>query len=199
MQIRRLLALTTAIAAGIACGDTSPPEAPAAPGDAEVAPLSGTYRVSGTTVDKATGAKREVAGTIIVKAEGDAYTTTFSLNTTLREGAEPQKAELIGHGEGTVAGRALTGTAETQLIVALVPGVDAAFGMLPRAATSRILNRSEATIDPDGSARIEIESEPAPGEEYSPTHTTLRGERIADVGVAGAADAAAAGIGGEEE
>jgi hypothetical protein len=183
-----LLGLTALL--GIACGDTTPPETPGAPGaEAQAAPLSGTYRVSGTTVDKATGAKRAVAGTIVVDAKGDAYTTTFSLNTTLREGAEPQKAELIGHGEGKVDGRALTGTAETQLIVALVPGVDAGFGMLPRAATSRILNRSRATIEPDGSVMIEIESDPAPGEHYTPTHTTLRGGRIADIGGAGPGDA----------
>jgi hypothetical protein len=196
MQIR-LLGLTALL--GIACGDATPPETPADAG-AQAAPLSGTYRVAGTTVDKATGTKRDVSGTIVVKAEADAYTTTFSLNTTLREGGEPQKAELIGHGQGTVAGRALTGTAETQLIVALVPGVDAAFGMLPRAATSRILNRSEATIEPDGSVQIEIESAPAPGEEYSPTHTTLRGERIADVGIAGEGGGApATGVGGDAE
>jgi hypothetical protein len=180
----RLLAPAAAFL--FACGDATRTEAPADAG-AQALPLSGTYRVSGTTVDKATGAKREVSGTIVVEAEGDTYTTTFSLNTTLREGSEPQKAELIGHGEGTVDGRTLAGSAETQLIVALVPGVDAGFGLMPRAATSRILNRSEATIAEDGSVEVEIESEPAPGEDYSPTHTTLRGERIADVGIAGGA------------
>jgi hypothetical protein len=194
MKIRLLVPFA---ALGIACGDTPPQDAPAAPGaGAQAVPLSGTYRVAGTTVDKATGAKRDVAGTIVVKAEGSSYTTTFSLNTTLREGGEPQKAELIGHGEGTVAGRALAGTAETQLIVALVPGVDAGFGMLPRAATRRILNRSEATIEPTGRVVIEIESDPAPGEDYSPTHTTLRGERLADLGIAGEGDAAE-GVGGD--
>jgi hypothetical protein len=193
MHVRHLLGLTAAV--GIACGDASQTAAPDA--SAQAAPVSGTYRVTGTTVDKATGSKRAVAGTIVVKAEGDAYTTTFSLNTSLHTGGEPQKAELIGHGEGQIDGRALTGSAETQLIVALVPGVDAAFGMLPRAATSRILNRSEATIDPDGSVRIEIESDPAPGEDYAPTRTTLRGQRIADIGIAGGEGEA--GIGGDAE
>ena len=139
--------------------------------------------MSGTTVDKSTGSERGVSGTIIVKAEGSTYTSTFSLNTTLHGSGEPQKAELIGHGEGRVEGRELIGTAETQLIVALVPGVDAGFGMLPRMATARIVNSSEASITPDGNVRIEIESNPAPGEDYSPTRTTLRGKRIAAVGI----------------
>jgi hypothetical protein len=168
----------------VACGDAPPgQETTDVAADQPAVPLSGTYRVSGTTVDKATGSERGVSGTIVVKAEGSSYTTTFSLNTTLHGSGEPQKAELIGQGEGTVEGRALMGTAETQLIVALVPGVDAGFGMLPRVATARIVNSSEASITPDGNVRIEIESHPAPGEEYSPTRTTLRGKRIAAVGI----------------
>lgn len=183
MSLRSLL-LTTAPALLLACGEgpstgTTPDVASAPP----ALPIEGTYRVSGTTVDKATGSQRGVSGTIIVKTDGDAYTTTFSLNTTLHGTGEPQKAELIGHGEGTIDGRALSGTAETQLIVALVPGVDAGFGMLPRMATSRIVNRSSADVDPDGSVRIEIESDPAPGEDYAPSRTTLRGKRIAAVGI----------------
>jgi hypothetical protein len=168
----------------VACGD--PPatqELPDVAAMRDAVPISGTYRVSGTTVDEHTGSERGVSGTIVVKAEGDTYTTTFSLNTTLLGSGEPQKAELIGHGEGTVTGRDLTGTAETQLIVALVPGVDAGFGMLPRVATARILNRANASIDTGGGVRIEIESEPAPGETYAPTRTTLRGRRIAAVGL----------------
>ena len=120
-----------------------------------------------------------------MKAEGDRYTSTFSLNTTLHGSGEPQKAELIGQGEGRVDGRSLLGTAETQMIVALVPGVDAGFGMLPRVATARMVNKSEADIGADGSVHIEIESDPAPGEDYSPTRTVLRGQRVAAVGLGG--------------
>lgn len=184
MKIHLLLG-AAAVALALGCGD-----APSGSGVADVdaappsaVPLSGTYRVTGTTVDKVTGSERGVSGTIILKTEGDAYTATFSLATTLHESGERQKAELIGHGEGTVDGRVLSGSAETQLIVALVPGVDAGFGMMPRAATSRILNRSHATIDPDGGVSVEIESDPAPGERYTPTRTTLRGQRVADVGI----------------
>ncbi|MGH0029450.1 MAG: hypothetical protein ACQGVC_06650 [Myxococcota bacterium] len=180
MPARNLLGLAAVLL--VACGDAPAGDAPveAAP---PTLPLTGTYQVSGTTVDKATGAERGVSGVIVVKAEGDRYTSTFSLNTTLHGAGEPQKAELIGQGEGAIEGRTLVGTAETQLIVALVPGVDAGFGMLPRVATARILNRSYASFEDDGKVVIQIQSEPAPGEEYSPTKTTLRGRRVADVGL----------------
>ncbi len=183
MQHRTLL--LGAVALLVACGDASSPEMADVAATGPAVPLEGTYRVSGTTVDKTTGSERGVSGTIVVKTQGDAYTTTFSLNTTLHGSGEPQKAELIGQGEGVVEGRKLIGTAETQLIVALVPGMDAGFGMLPRVATSRIVNSSTAEITPDGSVRIEIESNPAPGDEYSPSRTTLRGKRISAVGLGG--------------
>lgn len=184
MQHRTLL--LGAVALLVACGDSpSSPETADVAATGPVVPLEGTYRVSGTTVDKTTGSERGVSGTIVVKTQGNSYTTTFSLNTTLHGSGEPQKAELIGQGEGAVEGRKLIGTAETQLIVALVPGMDAGFGMLPRVATSRIVNSSTAEITPDGSVRIEIESNPAPGEEYSPSRTTLRGKRISAVGLGG--------------
>lgn len=172
----------------LVCGDAPPETASVDAPPPRALPLTGTYRVSGTTVDRATGAERSVNGTIIVKAEGDAYTSTFSLNTTLHSAGEPQRAELIGHGQGAVEGRTLTGTAETQLIVALVPGVDAGFGMMPRVATARILNTSEASVDEDGQVTIEIQSNPAPGAEYSPTKTLLRGRRVADVGLGAVRD-----------
>ncbi len=183
MQHRTLL--LGAVALLVACGDASSPEIADVAATGPAVPLEGTYRVSGTTVDKTTGSERGVSGTIVVKTQGNNYTTTFSLNTTLHGSGEPQKAELIGQGEGAVEGRKLIGTAETQLIVALVPGMDAGFGMLPRVATSRIVNSSTAEITPDGSVRIEIESNPAPGEEYSPSRTTLRGKRISAVGLGG--------------
>jgi hypothetical protein len=168
----------------LACG-TDETRAPEVAAQAPPAPLSGTYRVSGTTVDKTTGAERGVSGTVIVIAEGDSYTSTFDLATTLHGSGAPQKAELVGRGDGRIEGRKLTGTAETQLIVALVPGVDAGFGLLPRMATTRIVNRSDATIENDGTVMIEIESDPAPGEDYTPTRTTLRGRRTSAVGLGG--------------
>jgi hypothetical protein len=180
-----LLALTAA--APLACGSDEPPPVSAQP-PVEPEPLSGLYQVSGTTVDKATGAERSIAGTLIVDVEGDTYTTTFDLSTTIVAQGDPRRAELIGRGEGKVVERTLEGTAQTQMIVALVPGVDPSFGMLPRHATAKILNTSSAAIAPDGSVRVKIESEAAPGSDYAPTRTTLRGRRIAAKGAAGLKD-----------
>jgi hypothetical protein len=178
-----LLALSAAVP--LACSDGEKPAAVSAQPPAEPEPLSGLYEVSGTTVDKVTGAERSIAGTLIVDVEGDTYTTTFDLSTTIVTQGDPRRAELVGKGEGKVTDRTLEGTALTQMIVALVPGVDASFGMLPRHATARIVNTSSATIAPDGAVRIKIDSEAAPGTDYSPTRTTLRGQRIAAKGVAG--------------
>ena len=176
--------LAASAALPLACGDSEEKPGVSAP-PVVPEPLGGLYEVSGTTVDKATGAERNIAGTLIVDVEGEAYTTTFDLATNIVIQGDSRRAELIGKGEGTVADRTLDGTAQTQLIVALVPGVDASFGMLPRHATARIVNRSHAVISPDGSVRIEIESEAAPGSDYAPTHTQLRGKRIAAKGVEG--------------
>ena len=176
--------LAASAALPLACGEAeeAPPVSAAPPVAPE--PLSGLYEVSGVTVDKATGAERGVAGTVIVDVEGGTYTTTFNLATNLpiRSGAA-QRAELVGQGSGRVADRTLEGTAETQLIVALVPGVDPGFGLLPRHATAQIVNRSKAEIAPDGAVEIDIDSEAAPGTDYAPTHTKLRGRRVAAKGI----------------
>ena len=178
-----LLAASAALL--LACGEGSKPPPVAAAPPVTPEPLSGLYEVSGTTVDKATGAERAIAGTVIVDVDGAAYTTTFDLATELPVGDRTQRAELIGQGSGRVDERTLEGAAQTQLIVAMVPGVDPGFGLLPRHATAEIVNRSVAVIAPDGSVSIEIDSEPAPGAKYAPTHTKLRGKRIAAKGVEG--------------
>ena len=43
--------------------------------------------------------------------------------------------DVIGTGDGTVDGRSLRGRAETQLVIASVPGVDTAFAFVPRTVT----------------------------------------------------------------
>ena len=178
------LGMTAALLAACGEGEGAPP--PPAPVPAQVTPLAGAYEVAGTTVDKTTGSERGLSGRLVVSTEGDTYGVVFDLTTTLVGSGEPQRAQLIGHGDGTIDARTLTGTAETQLIVALVPGVDAGFGMMPHGVSTRISNRSLATIAPDGSVEIEIESDPAPGEtQYAPTRTTLRGRRLLATGVGG--------------
>jgi len=180
----RWIPLGALFAALVGCGEPAPRTSDLPDVDAGPLVISGTYDVSGRTVDLATGAARPVAGTVIVVAseDGRTYDTSFQLTTTLRRSGDPQQAELAGTGEGTIEGDTLEGSAETQLIVALVPGVDAAFGLMPRAVTARIANRSHAVVAPDGSVEIRIESEALPGEEgsgaYTPTRTTLRGRRV---------------------
>ena len=114
-----------------ACG----PEAePGAEGEASFvpAPISGMYEVSGVTVVTQTGDKREISGKIILAEDGDAYIATYSLTTLYPMGAENLPAEVIGKGEGVIDGRRLEGTAATQLVIAMVPGVDPAFAFVPR-------------------------------------------------------------------
>lgn len=179
--------LLLATGGALACSEGAESPAAAPPAEAEEpAPISGLYEVSGTTVDSASGAERGISGKLILHAVDDGYTATFHLATSIRNQGQTQQAEVIGKGEGRVEGRTLTGKAQTQLVVALVPGVDAGFGMLPRSITTRIVNTSTASIGNDGSVEIQIASEAAPGEEnYQPTRTTLRGRRIGAIGLGG--------------
>jgi hypothetical protein len=141
------------------------------------------YEVSGVTVATQTGNKREISGKIILAEDGDAYTATYSLTTLYPVGAERLPAEVIGKGEGSIDGRRLEGTAATQLVIAMVPGVDPAFAFVPRTVTTRLVSKSVTTIAADGTVMIKIENQPAEGEQYAPTITTLHGRRISAAGV----------------
>ncbi len=164
-----------------ACGSQT--EVGETPG-VKAVPITGMYEVSGVTVTKRSGEKRNLAGKIILLEQDGKYTATFDLATEFPMGGEAFPAGVIGKGEGLIEGRKLTGTAETQLVVATVPGVDTAFAYLPRQVSTRILSTSTTTIAADGTVEIEIENQPAAGEEYAPTRTTLHGSRISDVAVA---------------
>ena len=152
----------------------------------DAAPIAGMYEVAGTTVETNTGRKREISGTVILADHGDNYTATFHLDTVWegRDGTLP--AEVIGKGTGTIEGRTLRGSAETQLVISTIPGIDPAFAYIPRTTTTRLVSTSLTTIANDGSVLIKIENAPAAGEIYAPTHTTLRGSRTGDSPIAGA-------------
>ncbi len=49
-----------------------------------------------------------------------------------------RNTDVIGKGEGTVDGSTLKGTAETQLVMATVSGIDPKFPYLPRVIGARI-------------------------------------------------------------
>ncbi|NNL64704.1 MAG: hypothetical protein HKP30_00540 [Myxococcales bacterium] len=142
--------------------------------------FTGTYRVSGQTVEEASGRSRDISGTIVLSQDGDAYTASFELATLFPTAEGASEAQIVGTGEGMLEGDQLLGTAETQIILAQVPGVDAEFAFLPRQYGPRITSRSVAELDEEGALTIEIKSEAAAGESYRSTRTTVRGARIED-------------------
>jgi hypothetical protein len=143
------------------------------------------YEVTGETVTKATGYKRSVSGKIILAEDDDGvgYIATFNLTTTYPGAEEALPAEVIGKGEGSIEGRSLTGSAQMQLVMATVPGVDPGFAFVPRLVSTRIVSKSSSIVAADGSVQIEIENQPAPGEAYAPTRTTLSGFRVSSTNV----------------
>lgn len=183
MKVHHLVMRSAAALALVACGADVEEE-----GGTQTTPIAGMYEVTGETITKATGDKRAISGRIIivVDEEGRSYTTTFHLTTTYPGAEEALPAEVIGKGGGSIDGRSLTGTASMQLVMATVPGVDPAFAFVPRMVSPRIVSTASATIAADGTAHIEIENEPAPGEQaYSPTRTTLSGSRVSSTDVLG--------------
>ncbi len=157
--------------------DATTPPVEAAPPDRIPPSLSGMYRVEGITTVIGTGMEREITGTVILAQEGSRYTTTFSLETSYPTKEGPIQTDVIGKGEGRVDGTSLQGTAETQLVMASVPGIDSGFAFVPRIVGPRIVSTANGERTEDGILLIEIESNPAEGEDYLPTRTTLRGTR----------------------
>ncbi len=177
----RTLAAAAALSLPLACGpDPERSEADALPDVAAApAPFSGTFRVSGRTIDEASGAARDIAGTIVLAQEGENYTASFELETLFpTPDGSATEAQVVGTGKGQLESGELVGTAETQIILAQVPGVDADFAFLPRQYGPRITSESRTRVNRDGSLTIEIQSRAAEGESYRATRTTVRGTRI---------------------
>ena len=151
----------------------------------QAAPIAGMYQVSGITTAVTGGHEREISGTIILADQGESYTATFNLNTLYPIGVESLPTEVIGTGKGTIQGRTLRGTAQIQLVTTTVPGVDPAFAYIPRTVSTRLVSSTLTTLAPDGAVAIQIENAPAPGEQYLPTRTTLKGTRISGAGLGG--------------
>jgi len=161
----------------VACNGTETNETPpVGAGPPEL--ISGRYDVRGVTSVIGTPDKRKIEGVVILVQEGDGYTATYELKTRFPAEGTTTEADVIGHGSGSVTGRQLDGTAETQVVVSAVPGVDTGFAFVPRTVSTRIVSSSVARIAPDGSIEIELENRPGPGEEYLPTRTKLAGVRI---------------------
>jgi hypothetical protein len=136
---------------------------------AEAIPIPGLYEVEGETVDRETGEKRKISGTVILAVDGDRYTATYHLATIMPgTAANPVAAEVIGKGSGELEGRSLRGTNETQLVVATVPGVDPGFAFIPRQVSTRLVSSASGTVAKDGTATLQVESQGAPGACGSP-------------------------------
>ena len=153
----------------------------------QAVPIPGRYEVRGATVAIESGNKRAIAGLIILSEEGGRYTATFDLATTYPGAEAALPAQVIGKGEGTIEGRTLRGTAQTQLVMAAVPGVDPGFAFIRPQAGTRLVSTTVATIAANGDLSIAIENQPAEGEDYAPTRTTLNGSRVSALGIGGGA------------
>jgi hypothetical protein len=174
-----LVGLALALAAGCQRGEQDVAAAPPAARAPEAPVLSGKWEVEGVTVEKSSGKTRQISGTIILAEEAGRYTSTFDLDTVLPSADGPMHAQVIGEGEGTVSGQTLSGTARTQLVVSSTPNVDPGFAFVPRRVGTRIVSKTTAMLLDDGTISIEIESDPAAGEQYAPTRTTLKGSYVA--------------------
>jgi hypothetical protein len=160
-------------------GATEEAEPQAAPAVAPAVAIGGQYEVTGVTIGLADGSQRPIQGLVTLVAEADGYKAHFELSTRF-PGMEAVAASVVGAGGGTIAGNVLEGTADTQLLVASVPGVDVGFAYVPREVGPRIVSSSRAEFFADGSVRIEIENRPKEGEDYAPTRTQLVGYRRGD-------------------
>lgn len=179
LRLLPLLSLLPLLLAG--CGaETEPPARPPVATAVSEDPFSGLYRVEGRTVDEATGESRAIAGTMVLREVGGEYLASSELHTRYPrpEGGEVEAA-VIGTGRGRLREGALAGTAETQLVLGTLPGVDTGFAFVPRDVGPRIVSQWRAELARDGSLRIELRNAGGEGERYRPTRTTLRAERVA--------------------
>jgi hypothetical protein len=184
MIVRSIRALPIIFLLVLGCGGQ---DAEVAEEQVEATPIPGRYEVRGATVAVESGHKREIAGIIILSQEGDQYTATFDLATTYPGAEAALPAQVIGKGEGTIEGRTLKGIAQTQLVMATVPGVDPGFAFIRPQVSTRLVSTSVATIAADGNLSIAIENQPVEGEDYAPTRTTLHGSRVSAMGIGGGA------------
>jgi len=173
----RFFAIAASLLLPLACSpDATDPIEPT--GTAGLSDFAGTYQVSGRTVEEESGEGRDIAGTVVIRPAAEGYEASFKLTTLFPTSDGASEAQVVGTGEGRLEGGALEGTADTQIILAEVPGVNADFAFLPRSYGPRIRSSSTARLDEDGALVIEIVSEPAEGEAYRTTRTQVRGTRI---------------------
>jgi hypothetical protein len=153
----------------------APPAVGAAPADD---PWSGTYEVTGLTVDQRTGDTRRLDGRIVLTRRGDVWKAAAELETEYPTHGGALRSDVIGTGEGRLEGDRLVGTASTQLVMQTAPGVDTDFAYVPRVVGPRLVSDWSARLAPDGTLLVDLSNRGEAGEEYSPTRTTLKGRRV---------------------
>ena len=153
----------------IAVAEVEPaPGRPPGTGALDPEQLSGVYTVEGVTVQADHGQLRKISGTVYLAAEGETYRTRVELDTTFPgEGEAP--ARVRGTGKGMIVGEQLAGVMENQM---WRQGAEALV-----ATPLTVFSSTVATFEPDGRLRIQIQNDPAPGQDYSPSITVLRGRR----------------------
>ena len=144
---------------------------------AEDAYIGGEYDMHGTITLKESGERRPIAGTLIVDQRGSEYRATYHLRTRVQTEDGLRHADVIGRGEGSVAGAGFQGTSETQLILARAPGAYGAVPYMPRRFGPVLHNETAGSVDEHGVLTIELDYQPGEGGPQNATHTVLRGER----------------------
>ena len=154
--------------------------APPARGGDPAAPdrYSGTYDVLGTTVDAKSGDTRRIEGHVVLTRKNGHYAAAAELETDFPTHGGAMRTDVIGTGDGRPSSAGLAGTADIQLVIQTVPGVDTNFAFIPRQVGPRLVSTWTAQLDADGTLLIELTNHGAKGEAYSPTKTTLRGKRV---------------------
>ncbi len=142
-------------------------------------PWSGTYHVQGVTVDQRSGDTRRIEGYVVLTRKNDHWIAAAELKTEFPSHGGAVRADVIGHGDGTLRDEALVGTAQTQLVMQTVPGVDTSFGFVPREIGPRLVSDWIARWQNEGELAVEMTNRAKEGETYSPTKTTLEGRRVA--------------------
>ena len=152
--------------------------------------------MEGITTEVASGLSRPLSGLLVVRQDGDRYTTNFDLSSEVpdpgRLSGEEMSMEIVGQGEGRIQGDTPQGSASTQVLRSMVPGVHVSFGMMPRSVGPRIASTTQGHIGPDRELTIDIETRPEGDADYAPTRTRLVGRRVGEVGEAPALPSVAA-------
>ena len=164
------------------CNDVAPTA-----GSVEAAPppaggFAGSWEVKGTTEDLTRGDTRTIVGRVIMTEKDGVYSAHSELSTEFPSRGGPVDAEVLGNATGTREGNTLSGTAETQLVIQTVPGVNTDFAFIPRSGGPRLESTWTAHFRRDGTLVVELRNVGAEGEDYSPTRTTLYGTRAEESG-----------------